>query len=240
MDLLQSHAPLYYQLKHYIKDKINRQEWLVGTAIPSERQLEKAFSLSRTPVRQALGELVHEGILERRHGKGTFVAERKITQTTTSLIGLLENLQRKQLQPIVKVHDHRITAAPQVVTESLHLLAETPMIRVQRQILVEEICVIFDENYFHVNLEDYMTIENLKHHTVFELLEKNGIEIQKGSQRYSATLLNPSIAELMDLPIGSPALLVSTLLFNTRGIPLQYSISYCHPEHYEHEILLSR
>lgn len=65
--------PLYHQLKGIIKKKIEQGEWGPGDRIPTEHQLCESFAISRTPVRQALSELVNEGLLFRRRGRGTFV-----------------------------------------------------------------------------------------------------------------------------------------------------------------------
>ena len=67
--------PLYYQLKQILKDQIQRGELRPGGRIPTEDELCQMYNISRTPVRQALSEMVHEGLLVRTPGRGTFVAE---------------------------------------------------------------------------------------------------------------------------------------------------------------------
>lgn len=67
--------PLYYQLKELIKKKIASGEFKPGDRLPTEQELCEMFSISRTPVRQALIELTYEGILYRRPGLGTFISD---------------------------------------------------------------------------------------------------------------------------------------------------------------------
>lgn len=69
-----SPIPLYYQLKHLLKEKIQGGELAPGARIPTEEELCKEYRISRTPVRQALMDLVREGLLKRTAGRGTFVA----------------------------------------------------------------------------------------------------------------------------------------------------------------------
>lgn len=69
-----SPIPIYYQLKLAIKKKIETGEFRPGERIPTEQELCDRYGISRTPVRQALKELVYEGLLVRRRGLGTFVA----------------------------------------------------------------------------------------------------------------------------------------------------------------------
>ena len=68
--------PLYYQTENYIREKILNGEWEVGSRIPTELQLMEMFQISRATLRQAISDLVNEGILERCQGKGTFVRRR--------------------------------------------------------------------------------------------------------------------------------------------------------------------
>jgi multiple sugar transport system substrate-binding protein len=67
--------PLYYQLKELIKKKIESGEFKPGDRLPTEQELCEMFGISRTPVRQALTELTHEGILYRRPALGTFISD---------------------------------------------------------------------------------------------------------------------------------------------------------------------
>ncbi|HCC33686.1 MAG TPA: hypothetical protein DEQ28_07315, partial [Clostridiales bacterium] len=70
--------PYYYQLKESLKSLVDEGTLLEGDQIPSEQDLCQEFGVSRTVVRQALNELVNEGLLVRHKGKGTFVARPKI------------------------------------------------------------------------------------------------------------------------------------------------------------------
>ncbi|WP_067839703.1 aminotransferase-like domain-containing protein [Amphibacillus sediminis] len=66
--------PMYEQIIEYIKEKINSGEWTIGTAIPSQRKLAALFNVNRSTVVYALEELIADGVLEAKVGKGTFVA----------------------------------------------------------------------------------------------------------------------------------------------------------------------
>ena len=72
--------PLYDQLIDILTEKIE-QEYRPGDLMPSERELSERYGLSRTTVRLALQELERLGMVVRKHGRGTFVADRS-TQAT--------------------------------------------------------------------------------------------------------------------------------------------------------------
>ena len=70
-------VPLYEQMKIQLQEQISVQVYAAGDRLPSETELCEKYGVSRITVRRALDELVSEGILERKQGKGTFVAAKK-------------------------------------------------------------------------------------------------------------------------------------------------------------------
>lgn len=77
-------SPIYQQLKEIIRRKVEDGEFMPGERIPTEYELCDMFAVSRAPVRQALSELVNEGLLNRQQGSGTFVNQ-KIGETAAPL-----------------------------------------------------------------------------------------------------------------------------------------------------------
>lgn len=91
--------PLYYQLKEVLKQQIRSGHLAPHTAIPSEPELVSKYQVSRATVRQALSELVNEGLLYRQHGRGTFVCEPRVQQNVTEITSLSSELQRRGKRP---------------------------------------------------------------------------------------------------------------------------------------------
>lgn len=73
-----SNTPLYMQFKTSILARIQSGEWKAENAIPTELELCEEYGISRFPARQALTELVEEGLLVRTKRKGTFVSTKGI------------------------------------------------------------------------------------------------------------------------------------------------------------------
>jgi GntR family transcriptional regulator len=92
-----SPIPAYYQLKSIILEKIQNGEFSRGNLIPSERELGENLNISRMTVRQALNQLVAEGVLYREKGKGTFVSKAKIEQH--NIMSFSETVKKKGLIP---------------------------------------------------------------------------------------------------------------------------------------------
>src|SRR5207244_13650052 len=91
--------PRYNHLKEVLKKQIRSGHLVPHTAIPSEPELVSSYHVSRATVRQALTELVHEGLLYRQHGKGTFVCEPRVQQTLSELSSFSDEIRRLGKRP---------------------------------------------------------------------------------------------------------------------------------------------
>jgi len=76
---------LYHQVEEFIRQKIKSGEWPKGFQLPSEADLSISFDVSRATIRQSLFNLVQKGLLERKHGTGTYVLH---TAEKERLLGL--------------------------------------------------------------------------------------------------------------------------------------------------------
>ena len=75
--LVDSKRPRYLAIKSELLARIERGTWPIGYRLPTEKELEEQYSVSRGTVRQALSELEHEGLLEVRHGSGAYVSGKR-------------------------------------------------------------------------------------------------------------------------------------------------------------------
>lgn len=65
--------PLYHRLARHIQEAVARQQWRPGERLPSEGEFAARLGVAVGTVRQAVADLVRQGLLVRRQGKGTFV-----------------------------------------------------------------------------------------------------------------------------------------------------------------------
>lgn len=75
MIIKDSHIPIYYQLEMEIKEII--KELKPGDPISSEREFSEKYGISRMTVRQAINNLVAEGVLVRQRGKGLLLLHKR-------------------------------------------------------------------------------------------------------------------------------------------------------------------
>jgi GntR family histidine utilization transcriptional repressor len=101
--------PHYARMKTFIRDHITQGALKPGDRVPSEHELVAQFSVSRMTANRALKELAAEGLVIRRSGSGTFVAEVKATSpapaTAATAAGPQPDLA--DIEAVVKGHGHR-------------------------------------------------------------------------------------------------------------------------------------
>ncbi len=135
--------PLYYQLKEVLKQQIRSGHLAPHTAIPSEPELVASYHVSRATVRQALSELVHEGLLYRQHGKGTFVCEPRVQQTQSELTSLTEEIQRRGKRPGGLLLVSELIRGSETVRKQLSLIDTEQTIRLERLRTADDIPIAY-------------------------------------------------------------------------------------------------
>jgi len=121
------HLPLFRKLAHSIRVQIMDGEWGPGDKIPSENEFSDRYGLAPGTVRQALSTLVDDGLLERIHGKGTFV--RRPNFKGSLLSRFVFDLEKRRVRLISK----SVVNAPKYVSDKLELEPGTLTIRLYRQ-----------------------------------------------------------------------------------------------------------
>ena len=99
----QSALPLYYQIKQNLLEMVTSGKILPGSLLPSEGEMGEYYGVARLTVRQAVGELVREGILLRERGRGTFVAHPKTIHPMVSPSSFSERIRKSGQTPSSKV-----------------------------------------------------------------------------------------------------------------------------------------
>lgn len=123
--------PAYSQLAAIILRQIAEGVYPPGTKIPSESHLSKQYDLSIMTVRQAIGVLREQGILERVHGTGTFVKRLKFVETQFDLNSLRDIFQDPRHNQ-VKVLDIRLERSDRETAEKLQLPPGARVILIRR------------------------------------------------------------------------------------------------------------
>ena len=99
---------IYLQLLDIIEEQIGAKKLAPGEMLPSENEFCDAYHISRTTVRQAFHELEQQGLIVRKQGLGTFVAEQKVARRLGNLYSFTEDMKRIGMTPSSKILSYRL------------------------------------------------------------------------------------------------------------------------------------
>ena len=125
-----SPVPLYHQLAEQLSASIASGVLQPGDPFENEVAVAERLQLSRPTVRRAIQELVDQGMLVRRRGLGTTVANRKVHRKI-ELSSLFDDLQRDGRDPRTTVVEHEVVTDDRAAA-ALDLAPDTPMLRLVR------------------------------------------------------------------------------------------------------------
>lgn len=206
-----SPIPVYYQLKEEIKDKINKGIWKAGQCIDSERELSEQCNVSRMTIRQALGELVQEGILVREKGKGTFVCEQKVKQK--DIMSFSEMVQRMGLSLRTEVVGFDKVDSSENFVGLFHC---NELYRIDRLRIVDEIVIANEIVYIPCEHLGVTAKEDLEK-SLYNLLSEAGFVIDHSEAAIQSVLMDENYMSLFRVDKPVPLLKVVSKNITSEG-----------------------
>jgi GntR family transcriptional regulator len=224
-----SPLPRYYQLKEIMREKIRTGDWKPGDLIPSERELGEQYGISRMTARQAITELVNEGLFYREQGKGTFVSQRKITQQLIHLTGFTEDIKARGQRPGSKVISAKMSPADEATAERLRIKPGLLVFSLQRLRLADNEPLAIEASQISFMGCEKLLEEDLEQNSLYRVLEtKYGVTLMEAEQEIEAGLMGEEEAQLLHMPLKSPALFIRRITYTERNQPIEYARSvYC-------------
>ncbi|HEY5981868.1 MAG TPA: GntR family transcriptional regulator [Anaerolineales bacterium] len=216
--------PLYTRIQEYIADLILSGKLAPDSKIQSERDFSEDLGVSRMTVRRAMTELVNEGLLERRHGSGTYVARPKVTYEAGELANYVEAMQKRNIATASQLLEFDQVAASKRLAEFLKLQIGDAMYRVALLRLANRVPVVLERVFVPCarcpGLEEW----NLEKTTVHDLLtDVYGITPGRISQTVEAAVAADTVAQQLRVEEGFPLLMLSRITFDGSQEPVVFS-----------------
>jgi len=218
--------PRYYQLMEIVREKVRTSAWPPGAAIPSERDLCEQYGISRMTARQAIVELVHDGLLYREQGRGTFVATPRIAQHLLSLTGFTQDMRSRDVQPGAKVLTVEMWPADDAAADRLRLKPGSPVFRLRRLRLADAEPLAVETSVVSFLGCDRLLDDNLAEESLYHLLEsKYGLVLDQADQEVEAHSAFGEQATLLGIAEGAPVLRTRRVTYDARHQPVEYATS---------------
>lgn len=219
-----SYEPLYQQLKGFIIDKIERNEWGPGDQIVSENQLYDMFDVSRNTAKKAIEDLVQEGILYRIQGKGTFVSQPKIEHSLSAFYSFSQVLKDKGLNPKDIIIHIRTEQATRKIAQALQIEEGESVLVLKRLRCANDEPIILENSYLpKAKVHQAEMLASVGETPLYDILQETfQIVVTSAKETFEPVLVREEEAELLHVTAGSPALLLERVAFDQTKTPVEF------------------
>ena len=219
-----SPVPYYAQVIELLQEQIQQGEWQSGDQLPGEPELCRIFGVSRTVVRQALDHLARQQIIVRVKGRGTFIAETKISGgLVQTLTGFHHDMVRQGFTPFSKILNQEIIPATPKIASTLELPLEAEIFTMKRLRYVENIPLNVGTTYLPLALCPSIVDVDFRYQSLYEYLEiEYGIKIARGKRVIEAVLASKEESQLLEVSEYSPLIMLESISYLEDGTPLEY------------------
>ncbi len=219
-----SPIPYYVQVADALRVNIDQGRWRSGEQLPGELELCQTFDVSRPVIRQALQELMNQGLVVRHKGKGTFVAAPKIREGLfQKLTGFYQDMVNQGYEVRNEVLKQTVTPASPKIAARLGLKPETPVIELQRLRFVQGEPIALVSSYLPYALCAKLVNEDLTRQSLYAFLEQQcGLVITRGRRTLEAVAASEYEATRLQIPRGVPLIMLDSVSYLNDGTPVEY------------------
>ena len=220
----ESDIPLYHQVKEGLREAIADQALEPEDMLPSERELSKLYGVSRQTVRQAVQELVQEGLLRRIAGIGTFVAKPKVVQVFPTVLGFSARMRQEGHATINRVLRQQEEPASPSVARRLQIPEGSPVMRLVRLRIVDNEPLMIETSFLSLRRFPDLLHDDFAIRSLYDVISaRYGVTVSELDQTLEPVLMTAYEASLLDSSPGSPAMLLEVIAYEEAEQPFEFS-----------------
>ncbi len=226
---------LVQRVANALREQILSGKLKGGGRLAPEAVLARNLSISRPTLREAIRVLAREGLLDVRHGVGTFIASepKPILGSLEMMRSMTDLIRSVGGEPSVADLEIDLVAASPAVAGALGLSAGSEVTHISRVRLIDGAPLAFSHEYLSLASpeEDFRTLSAFDGSSLYEFLRTAcGHPISHSRVLITAVAADAAIAKRLQLKRNAPLLLVRETHFDLNGRPVLYAVSYHNSE----------
>lgn len=227
MGLERSQGPLYAQVRDALREQIDGRSLPPGAPVPTEDELQTTYGVSRSVVRQALGELADLGLVVRQRGRGTVVASQREHHRRANQAGGL----RQQLASAGQELRTEIIslAIDEPTADAAAALGTTHTWRLERIRSVEDQPVIYMSTWLPADLFPTLSADTLDGGSLHDWMRSLGHQPQGGPRQIQAVPADSVVTRHLGCKRGEPVLLLQGVTQDSYGRGLEWFSAWHRP-----------
>jgi GntR family histidine utilization transcriptional repressor len=217
--------PIYRQIKTTIQQRIASGEWPAGQKLPSENELVAALEVSRMTINRALRELTQEGLIQRVHGLGSFVAEAPRHASLIELQDIALEIAQHGRQHHAQILEQRTLSASMAIAAQLELPAAQPVFHLRLVHFQDDIPIQLESRFVNpAAMPDFMAQDFSRITPTAYLLEQ--FKPDEMEHRVSAVMPNAKTRELLGMQGGQPCLQLIRRTWHRQQVVTHVTLTY--------------
>ena len=230
---------LYRKLMQELKERIESEEFPIGTNLPTEKDLTFQYDVSRVTVRKAIAMLSKLGLVKPRRGAGTIVIGKTVTGSMSTLRSSYEYMESAGGALQYELVEFKLIECNEEVASALELEKGSKVYFIKRFKKMNNVVYIYEDSYMPVTLFPTMSIpalEGSKYHYVEKEL---GMEIDGAMQDFEITMPSEHECFTLDLP-DEPIFRLLTTGYLKGGQVFEYTKMSFKPDTYSFKHYVKR
>jgi GntR family transcriptional regulator len=204
-----------------------------GTALPAERDLSRDLGVSRPTVRAAIEELTHAGLLVRQQGRGTFTSPNKVNQELTGGGSSALGVPPAEGNWVSKILEFESAPAGASLSSKLQVSPAEPVLRIERLRSVDGEPISIERIHLPHALVADLSAADMVEGNFYQLLRTRfEIVMSDAIQTMEPTVVDQTEADLLNVPLHAPALLVERTARDSTGRTVEFTRSLYRGDRY--------
>lgn len=205
---------LYYQVYTMIKEKIISGYYKEGDKLPSERKLCEEYDVSRITIREALEKLEADNMIQREHGRGSFVLGNQYNQVMNDLYSFSEEIEKNGDKASTEVISIQKIKPSLYIQEKMQLKSFQEVYELKRLRLANDRPIVYETSYLPVRYCEGLDRFNFNKVSLYETLNNHyQIQINHAYETLTAKQLTQEQARCLEKNDGAPCMFIERFSF---------------------------
>jgi len=220
-----SMVPIYYQIQDQIREKIENEELIPGTKLPSERELSSELDVNRATVRKAMRGLITEGLCTKKVGKGIYIDDEKITMNLHNTSGTTSFINKLGLKIETNLISKKIIDIDKKINTILDN-EDNKLLYIKRVRYINDEPLMLEKNY--LPLKRFEGIENKDfNQSLYKILEdKFNVHPNFARATLNVKTAKDEESQLLNLQLNSALIEKEVTVFDQNRLPIEYNKTY--------------
>ncbi|HGH3372464.1 GntR family transcriptional regulator [Kluyvera ascorbata] len=231
---------VYQNIINLLKNRLNSAIYNIGDLLPSEKELAELYDVSRNTLRKALKVLEEEGMIERRHGSGTYLRNKHFQASVTHLDSFTEIAKNEGKTPTSQILKFELQTASDEIANNLQVTLGEPVYYAKRLRLIDNIAMQVEETWLSASRFPDLTIAHMKKSKFSYIENECGVKIMGCYESIQPILPSPEVAKLLHISALDPIIRMQTQAVDEQSTPIDYSILYTNMYEFQVKYFLPR